>query len=342
MDRLRGDDGRLFETGDHTLQLGPDVTDAGAFKYHARTILQESLERLRRQIRRDFHEHDVGVEAGGEGERRRRSRPDCKACPSDCFSHDGANRRHVDTGEGINSMGMHLPGAAAADDEGYRSIRIAGEHDADFGEIRLSRDRDGVPQISHCIATAVPAWDHGPGDNDRHTQIAEHEGEGRRRVVHSVGAMQDYYAAWLPCHRLGHCASHQLPVFGHDAHAAFAQDLFEFEIDVGKPDVGRELLWIEVQDRDTVLQRAVPDRAAGGEDDDLLRHDAVLSCKSGEVSSSQPFSVTITVLAQVSRTGSFTSVWMNSATPGLRISLRPLARSMVKTVNPIEPPQRRK
>ena len=68
------------------------------------------------------------------------------------------------------------------------------------------------------------------------------------------------------------------------------------------------------------------DGAAGGEDDDLR---LAISAgrpqrRSGEVSSSQPLSVTITVVAQVSSTGSSTSVWTSSATPGCSMSFRPV------------------
>ena len=44
-------------------------------------------------------------------------------------------------------MRMHLPGAAASDDDTFRPRRIGGENDADFGEIRLRCDHDGVPEI---------------------------------------------------------------------------------------------------------------------------------------------------------------------------------------------------
>src|SRR6185312_9815273 len=107
----------------------------------------------------------------------------------------------------------------------------------------------------------------------------------------------------------------------------------------GATEARRQPLRVEVHHREAVLAGAVPDRASRGEHDDLGLHAqaTVSRASSGAVSSSYPVSVTITVLAQVSRTGSFTSVCTSSAMPGCRTSLRPLTRSMVNTVNPIEP-----
>ena len=125
------------------------------------------------------------------------------------------------------------------------------------------------------IAAAVAARNHGPGHDDRHAQVAQHECQRRRGVVHCVGAVQDDHATRPQGNRLCDGFGKNNPVTGHDVHAAFSEDRSELEIDVRQPYRGDQPPGVEIHDCDTVLLRAVSNRTPGRKHNYLWFHGAL-------------------------------------------------------------------